>query len=89
MVLAQFGLPISFIYSLDALSDQRFGPKIRLGRKMAKSISSKVSTARNIGGTRLFDPGGCTVVESAPNSFGEGFNNAAGDIFATWFDASG
>ncbi|KAF8155738.1 concanavalin A-like lectin/glucanase domain-containing protein [Crassisporium funariophilum] len=32
---------------------------------------------------------GCTVAETAPNSFGEGFNNAGGGVFATQFDATG
>ncbi|KDR80022.1 hypothetical protein GALMADRAFT_62843 [Galerina marginata CBS 339.88] len=34
-------------------------------------------------------PAGCTVIENAPNSFGEGFNSAGGGVFATRFDASG
>ena len=32
---------------------------------------------------------GCTVVETAPNSFGAGFNNAKGGVYATQFDLSG
>ena len=32
---------------------------------------------------------GCTVVEQQPNSFGDGFNNAGGGVWATQFDESG
>lgn len=32
---------------------------------------------------------GCTVGETAPNSFGAGFNNAGGGVYATQFDESG
>lgn len=32
---------------------------------------------------------GCTVTETAPNSFGAGFNNAGGGVYATQFDISG
>lgn len=32
---------------------------------------------------------GCVVHESAPNSFGTGFNNAGGGVWATQFDVSG
>ncbi|KJA23116.1 glycoside hydrolase family 16 protein, partial [Hypholoma sublateritium FD-334 SS-4] len=31
---------------------------------------------------------GCTVRETAPNSFGSGFNSAGGGVYATHFDAS-
>ncbi|PPQ86641.1 hypothetical protein CVT25_006825 [Psilocybe cyanescens] len=32
---------------------------------------------------------GCTVGETVPNSFGAGFNNAGGGVYATQFDSSG
>jgi hypothetical protein len=32
---------------------------------------------------------GCTVMETAPNSIGAGFNGAGGGIYATQFDISG
>lgn len=32
---------------------------------------------------------GCTVVEKQANSFGDGFNNAGGGVWATQFDESG
>jgi hypothetical protein len=32
---------------------------------------------------------GCTVTETKANSFGQGFNQAGGGVFATQFDASG
>lgn len=32
---------------------------------------------------------GCTVVETRPNSFGEGFNDNGGGVWATQFDATG
>ncbi|RPD63371.1 hypothetical protein L227DRAFT_521471 [Lentinus tigrinus ALCF2SS1-6] len=32
---------------------------------------------------------GCAVTETQPNSFGEGFNNAGGGVWATQFDESG
>jgi hypothetical protein len=34
-------------------------------------------------------PAGCVVGESTPNSFGTGFNNAGGGVWATQFDVSG
>lgn len=32
---------------------------------------------------------GCAVTETQPNSFGDGFNNAGGGVWATQFDESG
>jgi len=32
---------------------------------------------------------GCTVLETSPNSFGQGFAQAGGGVFATQFDVSG
>ena len=32
---------------------------------------------------------GCTVVETQPNSFGDGFNGAGGGVWAAQFDVSG
>ena len=32
---------------------------------------------------------GCTVMETAPNSIGAGFNGAGGGVYATQFDISG
>jgi len=32
---------------------------------------------------------GCTVEETTPNSYGAGFNQAGGGVFATQFDAKG
>lgn len=32
---------------------------------------------------------GCVVHETTPNSFGTGFNNAGGGVWATQFDVSG
>jgi hypothetical protein len=32
---------------------------------------------------------GCTVEETAPNSFQEGFNDAGGGVWATQFDIAG
>lgn len=34
-------------------------------------------------------PAGCVVSESTPNSFGTGFNNVGGGVWATQFDVSG
>ena len=32
---------------------------------------------------------GCTVIEEQPNSYGAGFNDAGGGVWATQFDVSG
>lgn len=34
-------------------------------------------------------PAGCVVHETTPNSFGTGFNNAGGGVWATQFDVNG
>jgi len=34
-------------------------------------------------------PSGCVVLESAPNSFGQGFANAGGGVFGVQFDVAG
>lgn len=34
-------------------------------------------------------PAGCVVRETTPNSFGTGFNDAGGGVWATQFDVTG
>lgn len=34
-------------------------------------------------------PAGCVTHETTPNSFGTGFNNVGGGVWATQFDVSG
>jgi len=41
------------------------------------------------GGLNCSLDSGCTVTETKSNSFGQGFNQAGGGVFATQFDASG
>ena len=41
------------------------------------------------GGVDCSTGAGCTVAETKPNSYGPGFANAGGGVFATQFDAGG
>ncbi len=41
------------------------------------------------GGLNCALDSGCTVTETKPNSFGQGFAQAGGGVFATYFDVSG
>jgi hypothetical protein len=41
------------------------------------------------GPTDCSQPSGCTVLETSPNSYNEGFAAAGGGVWATQFDVAG
>ena len=51
--------------------------------------ASSVTQSGTTGGTNCTDGSGCTVAENRSNSYGEGFANAGGGVWATQFDTSG
>ena len=80
-------LALSIVEGVNLMTSNQMALHTRTGCTIS-SPASGAQTGKS-GGLNCSLDSGCTVTETKSNSFGQGFDQAGGGVFATQFDSSG